>query len=225
MDNLKWYKLAQGSIYLYFILNNHFEIVQHSWHLVSFKCVKGRWRQLWWEGLFSALMMCGQPLPGMTFLCQRFQGLGTTSRPLASTFFFGKKWMWFRNVSQSRAIHPGITESQLTVLTAMPRFGDPPSLPPLPLSDKISMSESRNTNKSHCPPLCTWITGFLLHIFGDFISKAVWISLVGEISPIWPGACCASLIPDREGTHVNADSIFNARKDLIVAEKLKPIEG
>ena len=89
-----------------------------------------------------------------------------------------------------------------------------PSYSSLSPSDKIWMSESRNTNKSHCPLLCPWITGFLLHIFGDFISKAVWISLVGEISPIWPGAWCARLIPDREppGTHVDADSIFAARK-------------
>ena len=147
--------------------------------------------------------------------------LGVISRigdhPAFFTILFRqKKWMWFRNVSQSWAIHPGITESQLTVLTAMPWFGDPLPFLFLPLSpsDKIWMSESRNTNKSHCPLLCPWITGFLLHIFGDFISKAVWISLVGEISPIWPGAWCARLIPDRAppGTHVDADSIFAARK-------------
>ena len=137
---------------------------------------------------------------GWRFFASDSKDWGRPADPLASTFFtIAKKWMWFRNVSQSRAIHPGITESQLTVLTAMPRFGDPP--PSLPLPDKIWMSESRNTNKSHCPPLCPWITGFLLHIFGDFISKAVWISLVGEISPIWPGACSASLIPDRAPLH------------------------
>ena len=162
---------------------------------------------------------------GWRFFASDSKDWGRLADPLASTFFTivfrqKKKWMWFRNVSQSRAIHPGITESQLTVLTAMPWFGDPLPFLFLPLSpcDKIWMSESRNTNKSHCPPLCPWITGFLLHIFGDFISKAVWISLVGEISPIWPGACCASLIPDRapSGTHVNADSIFNAGKDLKV---------
>ena len=174
MDNLKWYKLAQGSIYLYFILNNHFEIVQHSWHLVSFKCVKGRWRQLWWEGLFSALMMCGQPLPGMTFLCQRFQGLGTTSRPLASTFFFGKKWMWFRNVSQSRAIHPGITESQLTVLTAMPRFGDPPLYPSLTRSRCLNPGIRINPTVPPCAPELR-----------DFFFTYLEISLVKPCGFLW----------------------------------------
>ena len=222
MDNMKWYKLTQGSIYLYF----------HS-------------EQLFWDSpaqlAFSKLQMCQRKMK--TALVRRtFQraddvrsaitrddvslpaipGIGDDQQTLGFHLFLREEV----DVVQECVPISGHSSRDHGVTAHSPDCDAPIRWPPpLPLSDKISMSESRNTNKSHCPPLCTWITGFLLHIFGDFISKAVWISLVGEISPIWPGACCASLIPDREGTHVNADSIFNARKDLIVAEKLKPIEG
>ena len=222
MDNLKWYKLAQGSIYLY---------------LYS--------EQLFWDSpaqlAFSKLQMCQRKMK--TALVRRtFQraddvrsaitrddvslpaipGIGDDQQTLGFHLFLREEV----DVVQECVPISGHSSRDHGVTAHSPDCDAPIRWPPpLPLSDKISMSESRNTNKSHCPPLCTWITGFLLHIFGDFISKAVWISLVGEISPIWPGACCASLIPDSEGTHVNADSIFNARKDLIVAEKLKPIEG
>ena len=161
-------------------------------------------------------MMCGHPLPRMTLLCQWFQGLGTTSFHVFHHRVQAKEEM---DVVEECVPISSHSSGDHGVTAHSPDCDAPIRRPPLFYpSDKIWMSESRNTNKSHCPPLCPWITGFLLHIFGDFISKAVWISLVGEISPIWPGACCASLIPDRTppGTHVNADSIFNARKDLSV---------
>ena len=122
-------------------------------------------------------MMCGHPLP---FLCQRFQGLGTTSRHLglASTFFTiafrKKKSMWFRNVSQSRAIHPGITESQLTVLTAMPRFGDPPLYPSLTRSRCLNPGIRINPTVPPCAPELR-----------DFFFTYLEISLVKPCGFLW----------------------------------------
>ena len=121
---------------------------------------------------------------GWRFFASDSKDWGRLADPLASTFFTivfkqKKKWMWFRNVSQSRAIHPGITESQLTVLTAMPWFGDPLPFLFLPLSpcDKIWMSESRNTNKSHCPPCAPELR--------DFFFTYLEISLVKPCGFLW----------------------------------------
>ena len=98
---------------------------------------------------------------------------------LASTFFTivfrqKKKWMWLRNVSQSRAIHPGITESQLTVLTAMPRFGDPPSSTPLTRSGCLNPGIRINPTVPPCAPELR-----------DFFFTYLEISLVKPCGFLW----------------------------------------
>ena len=169
--------------------------------LRSLKYVKRRWRQLWWKGVFGADDV-RSPITRDDVSLPAIPRIGDDQQtpwlpPFSPSRRSGCGWGMCPNLG------PFIRGSRSHSSQSWLRCPDsvtPPS-PSLPLPDKIWMSESRNTNKSHCPPLCPWITGFLLHIFGDFISKAVWISLVGEISPIWPGACSASLIPDRAPLH------------------------